>query len=427
MRKRVVLGLLGSVGFVTIAACSVTVTNPGFTVDGGGGSFGSSGSSGGGGSGGSGGGLGSSSGGNFNGDVGEGGTGTTTGDAGFVCAPNPLNYDIPGNGCDDDGDGTVDNIITCDTSIPTGPSKSTATQILNAMEVCHAADATHWGIVSANLTYGHTKTGAGDGNFAYQYGVLQSFGNVLKPQEGSAFGLLSSGTADINDTKDTGPYFKGSKNGMQTSTTGDVPSGFPAAAKGCSIASDVHDVVDLKAQIKVPANAKGLTFDFDFESGEWPDYVCTNFNDSFIAYLTSTAFNSGTPGNISFDSKGNPVSVNVGFFTACSPAGAQTGCAGTSAGTAVCTGGDSQLQGTGFYDEGPWCPLIGGQQSSGGGGTGWLTSTAPVTPGETISIEFIIWDTGDNQYDSSVLLDYLTWVPQEVPAVPVTTPSPPPK
>jgi hypothetical protein len=50
-----------------------------------------------------------------------------------------------------------------------------------------------------------------------------------------------------------------------------------------------------------------------------------------------------------------------------------------------------------------------------------------VKPGETITLEFIIWDTGDAQYDSSVLLDHFVWVPQEVPAVPVTQPSPPPK
>src|SRR5258706_2433911 len=31
-----------------------------------------------------------------------------------VCAPNPLNYDNPGDGCDDDADGIVDNVASCD-------------------------------------------------------------------------------------------------------------------------------------------------------------------------------------------------------------------------------------------------------------------------------------------------------------------------
>jgi hypothetical protein len=139
-----------------------------------------------------------------------------SGDSGFVCDPNPLNYDIPGNGCDDDGDGVVDNVITCDSALPTGASQGTAAQLLNAMEVCHAADATHWGIVSAALTNSHATAGGGDGNFAYQHCILQTFGTGgVKAQKGSAFGVLSSGTADIDDTQDGPPYFKGIKSGMQ--------------------------------------------------------------------------------------------------------------------------------------------------------------------------------------------------------------------
>jgi hypothetical protein len=438
------------ISLVTLAsafACSGSSTPTGFADPGTGGSgSGSGGSGSGGGSGGagsSGGGSGSSSGVNLGGSVNnDASTGQTSGDGGFVCDPNPLNYDILGNGCDDDGDGHVDNVILCDSTVPTGPSASTATQILNAMEVCHAADATHWGIVSASLNYGYStgsQVGAGDSNFAYQYGVLQTFGSGgVKSQEGAAFGLLSSGTADINDTQDNGPYFKGSKNGMQQNTDGAVPPGFPQTTKsGCQPASDVHDVVDLNVQLKVPANAKGLQFDFNFYSGEWPEYVCSSFNDSFIAYLKSEAFNSGSPGNISFDTNGNPVSVNIGFFNVCSPAPAVTGCDGT-VGSASCTAGAGALTGTGFDDSGQYCttsgqPVLipglsqGGQTASGGGSTGWLTSTAPVKAGETITLDFIIWDTGDAQYDSSVLMDYLTWQGVEVPAMPITQPSPPPK
>src|SRR5690348_4331465 len=64
----------------------------------------------------------------------------------FVCNPNPANYDVPGNGCDDDGDGTVDNTPTCDTGLAlTGPAGDMA----KALGLCQAADSTHWGIVSA--------------------------------------------------------------------------------------------------------------------------------------------------------------------------------------------------------------------------------------------------------------------------------------
>ncbi|HRZ79243.1 MAG TPA: hypothetical protein P5044_04480, partial [bacterium] len=44
-----------------------------------------------------------------------------------------------------------------------------------------------------------------------------------------------------------------------------------------------------------------------------------------------------------------------------------------------------------------------------GGGTKWLTTTAPVVPGETITLKFAIWDTGDTQVDSLVLIDNFRW------------------
>jgi hypothetical protein len=188
--------------------------------------------------------------------------------------------------------------------------------------------------------------------------------------------------------------------------------------------STVNDVIDVKLQIKVPINANGVTFDFNFWSGEWPDYVCSSFNDSFIAYLTTAA--ASAPANVSFDSNGNPVSVNSNFFQACTP-GTTLGClsgggggGGGSAGTSTCSLGPGQLAGTGFDNEAAWCTTT----STGGGATGWLTSAAPVKPGETITLEFIIWDTGDWNYDSSVLVDDLFWQPQVI-NTPITQPSPP--
>ncbi|HEY8086648.1 MAG TPA: hypothetical protein VIF09_02355, partial [Polyangiaceae bacterium] len=69
--------------------------------------------------------------------------------------------------------------------------------------------------------------------------------------------------------------------------------------------------------------------------------------------------------------------------------------------------GPGELQGTGFYNLGKYCSA----QSTGGGATGWLTTKAPVKQAETITIQFIIWDTGDQNWDSSVLVDHFTWQP----------------
>ena len=98
--------------------------------------------------------------------------------------------------------------------------------------------------------------------------------------------------------------------------------------------------------------------------------------------------------------------MNNNFFQVCSPANATVGCDGTQS-TDACSLGNKELQGTGFFISGANdC----GQNDSGGGATGWLTTAAPVTPGEIITLQFMIWNTGDEAFDSSVLLDNWTWV-----------------
>ena len=44
-----------------------------------------------------------------------------------------------------------------------------------------------------------------------------------------------------------------------------------------------------------------------------------------------------------------------------------------------------------------------------GAATGWLTTTSPVAPGETITIRFIVFDEGDHILDSAVILDHFRW------------------
>ncbi len=342
---------------------------------------------------------------------------TNPSDGGFVCSPDPGNYDIPGNGCDDDGDGKVDNVAACDSSLPQG---GTAMQLAQAMGLCQQSNNGSWGVVSAKLTQGYGNTTAPD---SHQTSILQAFGSALTPREGNAFGVLSSGYAQAMDSCPTAQRFSGLagtsfKFGCKMTGPGAAPNGFPKSASGCpsQAGSAVNDVVDLQLVIKVPKNANGFSFDFDFGSGEWPEYVCSPFNDSFIAYLKSAAFNGGNPDNISFDSQNNPVSVNNAFFAQCSPAGAKTGCAPqATAGTAACGGGSNDLAGTGFLDMNDSSnPYACNTTETGGGMTGWLTTQAPAQPGETLTINLLIWDTGDNYYDSSVILDDWQWKPDPV-------------
>ncbi|MEP7126500.1 MAG: hypothetical protein ABJE95_36550, partial [Byssovorax sp.] len=112
-------------------------------------------------------------------------------------------------------------------------------------------------------------------------------------------------------------------------------------------------------------------------------------------------------GNISFDSGNHPVSVNIAFFDVCDPAGLSAfaqHCSGGSCPSApnpYCPSGKGELLGTGM--DGPTGMLD-------AGGTSWLQTTAPVKGGDTISVRFTIWDTGDHNLDSSVLIDAFQWI-----------------
>jgi hypothetical protein len=313
-----------------------------------------------------------------------------------TCNPDPGNFDVPGNNCDDDGDGVVDNPQgTCDNGLPT--ASPSAAQLAKAVGICPPKNAT-WGVTSASYTQGYNSTKA---PLSQQYGTAAKFGTNVSARQGSAVGILSTGVAASMDCNNS--PFKGAV--CTTTGAGAPPPGYPKAAQGCAGSTVANDVVNLVLKIKVPNNAKGFSFDFNFYSGEWPEWVCTSFNDSFVAWLSSSAWKgNGSDFNISFDPNKNPVSVNNAFFDVCSPGGLK--CPSMPA-AATCKLGNSELQGTGFYDPGTYC---GSGQDSGGGATGWLTTQAPVTPGETITLQFMIWNTGDEAYDSSVLLDNWQWV-----------------
>ncbi len=346
---------------------------------------------------------------------------------GRPCVPNAANAEIPGNGCDDDADGTVDNAPSCDEGLA---KDGDAVALARAMGICASAAEKGYGLVSASFTRGYGVSGE---PAPQQHGVLSKFGDVIKPRQGSKLAVLSTGYADEYNGAPGAPFggttgtnsanFK--TNGkawfppfplLDTEGTGRLPPGFPKAADGCRQAPQTNDVVDLKLELKAPPNASGIKFDFNFYSGEWPAYICSPFNDGFLAFLTAKGFNGGTPDNISFDSKKNPVSVNNGFFDRCT-SNAKIGCAdGAKAGVSQCPGGTSELSGTGFGQEGAWCASWGdnASRSVNGGATGWLSSLAAVQPGETFTLELFIWDTGDAVLDSSVLLDNFQWVEGEV-------------
>jgi hypothetical protein len=325
---------------------------------------------------------------------------------------------LPGVDCDLDCSGTTAPPAPCDVGLATS---GTATDFAKALGICQTATATTWGLVSATFTQGYNSAVA---PAAGAHGILPAFGSAIVPREGANLGVLSTGyalqcddpspTATCAASGTTDPYFKGQQTPMDATNSGIAPPGYPKSTAACPVAATIADTIGITLQIKVPKNVAGLSLDFDFYSSEWPDYVCSSFNDQFVAWLQSQAWGgaNGTGDlNVAWDSTGAGISVNSPFLTHCTP-GTPTGCAGTATGTATCAAGPADLLGTGFYNLGTYCT----NQSTGGGATGWLTSTAPVKGGETITLQLIIWDTGDPNYDSSVLVDHVQWYGTPKPA-----------
>jgi hypothetical protein len=331
-----------------------------------------------------------------------------------ACVPDKANAEIAGDGCDNDGDGQIDNVAVCDTAIANDGSGA---DFAKTMGICDDATTKGFGLVAATFTRGYART---DAPMPQQHGILPKFGDVLKPREGSQLGVLSSGYAQEYDGS-PGTKFGGDADGVDWfharpgQGNGTAPPGFPKPADGCPGDSNVNDVSNLHLQLKAPPNAIGIKFDFNFHSGEWPAFICSEFNDGFVAFLDAKGFNGGVADNISFDSMKNPVSVNNGFFDRCT-AGVPTGCApGSRPATSTCPAGPGELAGTGFGIVGNYCMTS--DQMVAGGATGWLTSQAAVTGGETFTLDLMIWDTGDGNLDSSVLLDNFKWVGGNTPVV----------
>lgn len=164
------------------------------------------------------------------------------------------------------------------------------------------------------------------------------------------------------------------------------------------------DLSSLTLEIQVPSNANSFSFDFHFLTTEYPEYLDTEFNDTFWVRLESKKFN----GNISFDKNGTPIRLNAAFFDVCDPSPSKPKTL-----QGFCNTPAAALDGTGYYKECSYKSGSGwpgpGSGEANGGSTGWLTTTAPVEPGEKIRLTFYIFDKGDDVLDSTVLIDNFRW------------------
>lgn len=308
------------------------------------------------------------------------------------------------NCVDDNCDGTIDegtdneDLHLCNggpttdagtTTLPQGDcdtlsslSSSKAEDYAKAMEICS-------NLVSANLNVADTEARA-------IVSILgQAKTDLGKPKKGEAMVLLSTGKAVYNPyNNDECPQMGTDFVDIGTDPDPDIDDTY------------AYDVSSLSLTLEVPVGANSFSFDFNFLTTEYPEYLGSEFNDTFWVKLESKGFS----GNISFDKNGTPIRLNAAFFDICDPWSQNP------LTLQYCSSSASQLEGTGYYKE---CYNDGGFFGGGlidtsgeanGGATGWLTTTAPVEPGETIKLTFYIFDKGDGILDSSVLIDNFKWL-----------------
>ena len=318
---------------------------------------------------------------------------------------NPGAFDFPGNDVDEDCSGTADDeAVACDAST-TDLASGDALEAARAIGLCRARQGASWGLIAAR----YAQASGAPGMNPLSHGLLPDFGPNVAPREGNRLLALSSGTA----RRPADPGFA-SPHAAEMGTVTTTPPGYPIATPACPLIPQfilspfANDSAALEIAIQVPTNANLMRFEFNFYTYEFPVFICSEYNDFFVALVDPPPAHSQF-GNVSFDNDGNPVSVNNTFLEVCNPQ-----VAGNK--TFSCPLGSAQLEQTG-YDEteglGPHAA------------TGWLATEVPVTPGTEVRMRFAIWDQGDHQLDSTVLVDNFSWAVKPTSTeAPVTQPIP---
>jgi hypothetical protein len=348
---------------------------------------------------------------------------------------NPGAFEFGANATDDDCDGNTDNVLaSCDAALSS--NSSTGLDYAKAIDLCAtttenpALPNKKWGVISGQIL---EADGSSLSASSPARSIRSGWGTAVLPKAGSRLAVISTGNAA--DQNDTNPSYVAFQGGKDNGTSSGVPADWLQAngnnfpnAPGCPEpqgGTTANDPVMLKFRVRVPTNAQSFSVSTYFYSAEYPEWVCSPFNDFFVALLDSTQSPNPADKNLAFYDPGAvgppfyPVGVNLAFgntglFTQCK--NGTTGCAGGSVGgtTSACIG-TTELAGTGFQlanpapqfaDDPGYC----GSNNLLGGGTGWLVTSGNVKPGETIELRFAVWDTGDEWYDSVALIDNFTWL-----------------
>jgi hypothetical protein len=299
---------------------------------------------------------------------------------------------------DEDCDGKVDNVLPpCDD--PLVKDSQEPMDAAKAIGLCKFVKTAKWVVADGSPPpVDATQNKA----FHLGHGLLPNFGTNNKPQEGKTLLVLSSGTARA--AGDPESIYRTFDKGY----TSNPPAGFPKESPSCPniVTGQPHDATGVEFEVNAPSNALSFSFDFQFFTYEWPDFICQKFNDFFVANLLPYPMGQ-SDGNVAFDGAGNPISVNNKFFDACGCPGNPPAACKAPVGAAngipfACGLGKTPVASTPFASDAAnpgWTH----------GSTGWLRTTAAVEPGKTFRIRFVTYDSSDGNLDSTTLVDDWKW------------------
>lgn len=167
---------------------------------------------------------------------------------------------------------------------------------------------------------------------------------------------------------------------------GDCSDTLPGALAGAS----VHDLLWLRFEVDVPPDVHGYALRLALLTAEYPERLEPPFGDMFVWWASGDSFTgnlatwggqpasaSGLANRLSQHSGEHPMLLRTGFDGGTGEA---------------CTVGGRDLSD---------CPL--------GAGSGWLELRGPAEPGEHLTIAAALFDTGDAQLDTVVVLDDWHW------------------
>lgn len=252
--------------------------------------------------------------------------------------------------------------------------------------------------------------------------LARELGNAFwTPREGSQLLVLSTGTLPLADASGRITLPSGQTNAADgnngnpdaaalpeplraTPGSNDGAGGAPfSACDGVGDCSDTlpsllaaggppNDMLALSFRVVVPDDTHGWQVELAWLSAELPSRVGAPANDAFVWWVSSEAY----VGNIATDA-GAPMTatglrprVLERDFVGDAPALIDTGFGGTTAQPCA-------------FDWAAWdsCPR--------GGASGWLTLDGPANPGETLELTAVLFDHGDTELDTMVLVDDWRW------------------